>query len=219
MAKATGKKVLILATQRLRAVGARSSARPAQGRGRRRRRSLSPEKGEIKGWDKKDWGRAGEGRQERSDEVKADDYRRHRPARRADQSGSAARQPQGAEADQGLLQPEEGRGGRLPCALAADRDRHRQGPEDDLVPLDQDRRDQCRRRMGGFAGRRRPGRRYLAESGRSGRLSRPKSSKKWPKASHSHAVRCLILSHTQQKRRAIYPPFFVKFRPLLFYYQ
>jgi protease I len=72
MAKATGKKVLILAAHgfeqselevprdRLKAAGAEVTI-------------ASPEKGEIKGWDKKDWGRPV--KVDKSlDEVKADDY-------------------------------------------------------------------------------------------------------------------------------------------------
>ena len=72
MAKATGKKVLILATNgfeqselevprdRLKAAGAEVTI-------------ASPEAGEIKGWDKKDWGRAVKV-DKTLDAVKADDY-------------------------------------------------------------------------------------------------------------------------------------------------
>lgn len=72
MAKATGKKVLILAAHgfeqselevprdRLKAAGAEVTI-------------ASPEAGEIKGWDKKDWGRAVKV-DTRLDDVKADDY-------------------------------------------------------------------------------------------------------------------------------------------------
>lgn len=72
MAQATGKKVLILATNgfeqselevprdRLKAVGAEVTI-------------ASPERGEIKGWDKKDWGRPVEV-DKALDEVKAEDF-------------------------------------------------------------------------------------------------------------------------------------------------
>lgn len=72
MAQATGKKVLILAAHgfeqselevprdKLKAAGATVVI-------------ASPEKGEIKGWDKKDWGRAVKV-DKTLDEVKADDF-------------------------------------------------------------------------------------------------------------------------------------------------
>jgi hypothetical protein len=57
------------------------------------------------------------------------------------------------------------RSSRLPRALASDRDRHRQGTEDDFVQVDQDGRGERRRDVGGRRGRRRRGHHHFAQSG------------------------------------------------------
>ena len=54
--------------------------------------------------------------------------------------------------------------------MAADRDRHHQGAQGDLLQIDKDRHDQCRRRMGGFTRCGRPRHHNFAKSGRSRRF-------------------------------------------------
>ena len=107
--------------------------------------------GEIKGWDKKDWGRPVKV-DKTLDEVKASDY-------------EAVVLP-GGQINPDLLRVEakalkfirylrreENRGGGLPRAVAFDRNRYRQGPQDDVLQIDQDRRHECGRQMGRFRGR------------------------------------------------------------------
>lgn len=163
--KLAGKKIMILATNgfeqaelevprdRLKAAGATVEI-------------VSPEKGEITGWQEKDWGRAV--KVDRAlDDAKADDYDAIVLPWRTDQSRPAAHQRQGAQADPHLLQAEEGRRGRLPCAVAADRDRHHQGPQSHFLQVDQDRHDQCGRDLGGFNRGHGPGHHHVAQSRRS----------------------------------------------------
>jgi hypothetical protein len=83
--------------------------------------------GEIKGWDKKDWGRRVKV-DKALDEVAAADLRRRRSTGRPDQSGLAARRAEGVEIHQGRLRREQGRRGRLSRAVAAHRDRYRERP-------------------------------------------------------------------------------------------
>ena len=52
------------------------------------------------------------------------------------------------------------------AALAADRGRHRQGPQPDILPLGQDRRHQCRRQLARRRRGRRPGPRHQPQADR-----------------------------------------------------
>ena len=143
--KISGKKVAILATHgfeqselevprdKLKAAGATVHI-------------ISPEEGEIKGWDKKDWGRPVKIDRHLGD-VSIDEY-------------DAIVLPGGqinpdllrvnAEALEFMFfRSEKSRGGDLSRAVAVDRDGHHQGPQGDLLSFDQDRLHQCRREMGG----------------------------------------------------------------------
>ena len=139
-----GKRILILATNgfeqselevprdKLKAAGAHVDV-------------VSPEAGEIKGWDKKDWGRPVKVDKPLSG-AKADDY-------------DAIVLP-GGQINPDLLRVNSdalalikafflaGKTVAAVCrAVAADRDRHRQGPQDNLLQVDQDGRDERRREM------------------------------------------------------------------------
>jgi hypothetical protein len=116
--------------------------------------------GEIKGWDKKDWGRP----------VKVD-----KTLDQASASDYEAIVLPGGQINPDLLRVEpkalkfikdKDRRGGLPRAVAADRDGHREGPQDDLLQVDQDRRGECRRQMGRLRSRRRPRRHHIAQSRR-----------------------------------------------------
>ena len=112
---------------------------------------VSPEKGEIKGWDMKDWGRpVAVDRQ--LDDVSADDYDAIVLPGGQINPDLLRVNPKALRLIRCLLRPEEDRGGGLPRAVAPDRDRHHQGPQGDLLCLDQDRRHQCRRQVGRLQG-------------------------------------------------------------------
>ena len=132
---------------------------------------VSPEKGEIKGWDKTDWGRPVKV-DKALDAAKADDY-------------DAIVLP-GGQINPDLLRVNKAAlalikafydSGKTVAAVCHApwllvEDRHRQGPQDDLLQIHPHRRHQCRREMGGFTGGGRPGRDHLAQPRRSRRLLR-----------------------------------------------
>jgi hypothetical protein len=124
---------------------------------------VSPETGQIKGWDMKDWGQPVKVDRSLSD-ASVDDY-------------DAIVLP-GGQINPDLLRIndkalefiraffDQKKVVAAICHLAADRNRHHQGPQSDVLPIDQDRRDQRRRQVGGFSRRGRPGRDYVAPARR-----------------------------------------------------
>lgn len=123
--------------------------------------SLQP--GEIKGWDEKDWGRPVKV-DKTLDQAKAGDYDALVLPGGQINPDLLRVEPKALAFIKSVFDAKKGRCRGLPCALAAGRDRHREGPQDDVLQIDQDRHRQCRGEVGGFRGRRRPGHHHLAQS-------------------------------------------------------
>ncbi len=124
---------------------------------------VSPEQGTIKGWADKDWGYPVKVDRQLGD-VSVDDYDAIILPGGQINPDVLRINEQALEFIRAFFDQKKGGRGDLPCTLAVDRNRDRQGPQGDLLPFDQDRPDQCRRAVGGLAGDRGPGHRDFAPS-------------------------------------------------------
>jgi putative intracellular protease/amidase len=93
---------------------------------------VSPQAREIRGWEKKDWGRPVKV-DVALDEAHVEDYDAIVLPGGTNQPRPSAHQRQGFEVHSRLLRSGEGRGGCLPRPLAPDRDQHPQGTAGNLL--------------------------------------------------------------------------------------
>ena len=161
---------------------------------------VSPEKGEIKGWDSKDWGHPVKVDRNLAD-VSADDY-------------DAIVLPGGqinpdllrvnaqARIHSCVLRSEKSRRRGLPCAMVVDRDRNHQRAQGHVVSLDH-RRDQCRRQVGRFSGCDRSRGDHLAPAQRPRRLFRQDHRRSRRRPSHPAKRR---LAAQYRLRAPVAPP-------------